>query len=667
MTTYLLPLLIMMLSLCPSGLAQPACPYTWSRPAYNSSDNCTCGDDIHEIVQCNSSTREVKVLLSYCMTYDNTSNEALLGSCPYFPIADSDKGYVPLPKYAEDLNHAVCHHDHRVGRLCGECEPGYSPSPLTYDHDCTLCNKTLVGHWIAFLVYQFVPVTIFFFMVLVCRLQVISGPLTAYIFFAQVYSCPKNVRMIEILGRQASGISKRTFLNFEEALVTLYGVWNLDFARPYLGDLCLGKSITTVETVAMEYIMPFYLILLTVFIFIVVELHGHGFKPIVILWRPLAVCLSKFRKEWKITDSLIHTMATFLLLSYTKLVVVSVRILDGSFLYGVDGKKSLVPFYSAQNDYFRGEHAAFATLAILTLSTLVAIPPIVLLLYPLRKYHVCMGVFCRPRLQNGLRTFVESFQGCYKDGTSNRYDFRYTAGWYFLLRIIVAVGELDNIFSSHFGQQIIILILFLTAVGFALLQPYKKYLLNVVDTFHFFTLALIHWLLLDDVYLLLLNRGNKLLGVIAFVSILPCVYGTLVTIYWVHFIKKFPQRFYRWLKCQPVRVQRSASTHLHTKVEEANSQTPLCETASDNSAGSFADRLANPAAYDALIPSRRKTLARHHQTKALLVNEGTQTSWRLSSCRLTSETSVELPQQPQPPTSSVVEIEKLSWEETVTD
>ena len=165
-------------------------------------------------------------------------------------------------------------------------------------------------------------------------------------------------------------------------------------------------------------------------------------------------------------------------------------------------------------------------------------------------------------------------------------------------------------------------------------------------------------------YLLLLNRVNKLLGV---VSILPCVYGTSVTIYWVHFIKKFPQRFFQWLKRRPVRVQRSASTHLHTKVEEANSQTPLCQTASDNSAGSFADRLANPAAYDALIPSRKKTLARHHQTKALLVNEGTQTSWRLSSDRLTSETSVELPQQPQLPTSSVVEIEKLSWEETVTD
>ena len=660
MASYLLFLHIVLLytsNVHTSGLAQPACPYTWSRPAHNSSDKCTCGDDIGGIVQCDSNTTEVKMLLSYCMTYSSTSNETVLGSCPFFPTTGSNDGYVPLPKCVEELNDAVCHHEHRVGRLCGECGPGYSPSLLTYYHDCIQCNKTLVGHHIALLTYQFLPATLFFFIVLVFRLEVISGPLTAFVFFAQVFSSPNNIRMIEILGGQTSGINKHTFFNFHKVLVTLYGVWNLDFARPYLGHLCPGK-MTTIEAVAMEYTIPFYLILLTVLTVTVVELHGCGFKPVVVVWRPLTACLSKFRKEWNITDSLIHTIATFLLLSYTKLVAVSVRILNGSFVYGVDGKKSLVPFYSSQNDYFRGEHAAFATLAILTLSTLVAIPPIVLLLYPLRKCHVCMGVFCRPRLRCGLRTFVESFQGSYKDGTSNRYDFRYTAGWYFLLRIIVAVGELDNEFSSHFGQQIIISILFLTAVGFAFLQPYKSYLLNIVDMFHFFTLSLIYWLLLNNMYLMLLNRGSELLGVVAFLSALPCVYILVFIIYWAYVIKKLPQRLNQRLKNGCSGWHRSGPVYAHTEIQEQNSQTPLCQTNSS----SFADRLANPTAYDALIPSRRKTLARHHQTKALLVNEETQTSGKLSSVRLTSEKCVVLPWQP--PTSSVM---NLSQEETVRD
>ena len=648
--------LTILVSLCTSGLGEPACPYTWSRPAHNSSDMCTCGADVGGIVQCDNDKREVGMLLSYCMTYDNTSNETVLGSCPFFPIDNSTNGYIALPTDIEELNRAVCHHANRKGRLCGECRSGYAPGPLSHDQECVQCHISPAGRWIAFFVYQFVPVTLFFFIVLLFRLQVISGPLTAFIFFAQVYSSPGHNKLFKLLSRQAPGNDPSFFFAFEKVLVTLYGIWNLDFARPYVGNLCVGESITTIESVAIDYIIPFYLMLLTVLIVAVVELHGRGFKPLVAVWRPLMFCCYKFRREWKLTDSLIHTIATFLLLSYTKLVVVSIRILNGAFLYDVDGNRvGVVPYYSAQNNYFHGEHAAFAILAILTLSTLVAIPPIVLLLYPLRKCHVCMGVFCRPRLRCGLRTFVESFQGSYKDGTSNRYDFRYTAGWYFLLRIIVAVGEVDNVFSSHFGQEIVALVLLLTAVGFALLQPYKKYLLNVVDALHFVTLSMIYWLLLSDVYLTLLNRGNNALGLIAFLSILPCVYVVSLTAYWVCCIKKLPQWLYLCSNGKRMGVQQSDSSV--NKEQEPDSQTPLCQPANDDT---FADRLANPTAYDALIPARRKALS-CKQTSTLLVHEETQTSGRFSSIEVTvtpKEENVVLPWQP--PTSSVIEVED-SW------
>ena len=668
MALYLLSLyLVILVSLCPSGLAQPRCPYTWSRPAHNSSNNCTCGDNVRGRVFCDDNQREVGMLLSYCMTYDNTSNETVLGSCPFFPTVHNINGYVPLPKYVDRLNHAVCGSLNRKGRLCGECQSGYSPGALSYDHECVQCNISLAGRWIAFLVYQFVPVTVFFFIVLAFKLEVISGPLTGFVFFAQVYSSPENIRLIELLGRQASGIDKNSFLNFHKVLVTIYGVWNLDFGRAYLADICLEERVTTIEAVAMEFIEPFYLILLTVLTFTVVELHGRGFKPVVVVWRPLTACFTKFRKEWNITDSLIHTIATFLLLSYTRLVVVSIRILNGTILYDIDGNRAaLVPYFSTENDYFYGEHAAFATLAILTVSTLVAIPPIVLLLYPLRKCHVCMSVFCRPRLQNGLRTFVESFQGSYKDGTSNRYDFRYTAGWYFLLRIIVTVGGADNAFSPHFGREAIALTLFITAVAFALLQPYKKYLLNVVDTFHFVTLSLIYWLLLNDVYLTVLNKGNNVLGLIAFLSILPCVYGVLVIVHWVCFVKKLPQRSYSWFKDRCVGLQRSDSISLPVNTKEPISQAPLYQPTSDYFEASFADRLANPATYDVLIPSRQKLYA-HLQQRSSAIAE-TQTSGELSGqfssfVRIhEEEESEELPRVPKPPTTSVVELKDSGWE-----
>ena len=280
-----------------------------------------------------------------------------------------------------------------------------------------------------------------------------------------------------------------------------------------------------------------------------------------------------------ITDSLIHTIAAFLLLSYTKLAVVSIRILNGSFLNDVYGNKvGFVPFFSPQNYYFHGEHGLFATLAIFTLLTFVAIPPIILLLYPFKKCNACLEKFCSTRPQHGLEIFVKSFQGYYKDGTSNRFDFRYTAGFYFILRIIVAVGELDSVFSSHFGQQTIGIILFFTAVGFAFFKPYTKNVLNAVDALHFVALSLIYWLLLSGVYSMLLNRGSRVLGGIAFLSILPCVY---ITVYLVCSLPCFKNpKFMKLRQC----FEKQESL-LNATEEDPDSQTPLCPS------HSFPDRL----------------------------------------------------------------------------
>ena len=87
MALFFLSLCIAILvSLCTSGVeGSHSCPYTWSRPAYHSSDNCTCGDSVRGRVECNENNREVKILLAYCMTYDNTSNETLFWKLSFFP------------------------------------------------------------------------------------------------------------------------------------------------------------------------------------------------------------------------------------------------------------------------------------------------------------------------------------------------------------------------------------------------------------------------------------------------------------------------------------------------------------------------------------------------------------------------------------------------------
>ena len=121
---------------------------------------------------------------------------------------------------------------------------------------------------------------------------------------------------------------------------------------------------------------------------------------IVLLWKPFAVCFSKWKQQWSITESLIHTIATFILLSYNKLLVVSIRILNGSLVRDSVGTTRLVPYYAANQGYFTGSHVGFATLAVLVL-LVVCIPPTLLLLYPFRAFQLCMGRCCHARLQHG--------------------------------------------------------------------------------------------------------------------------------------------------------------------------------------------------------------------------------------------------------------------------
>lgn len=596
-------LLLLLLCMLPASLGEdtPCSATTWFVPSSSNtstSGGCVCSDVARSLVHCNTDTREIHLLLTYCMTFDNSSGRTVVGSCPYFPTANYSEGYVQLPEEVVELNEFVCGEGYRKGRLCSECVEGYAPSPLSYDHECVECSLTWAARWSVFLFQQFLPVTVFYFAVLILRLEIVSQP--ASILFAQVYSSPELIRLIELLATRVDYLNIKIFLNYEGVLVSLYGIWNLDFFRPYLAQICLEEDLTTIDVLGLEYLVPVYVIVLTVITYVVTELHGRGFRPIVLLWKPFAVCFSKWKQQWSITESLIHTIATFILLSYNKLLVVSIRILNGSLVRDSVGTTRLVPYYAANQGYFTGSHVGFATLAVLVL-LVVCIPPTLLLLYPFRAFQLCMGRCCHARLQHGLRTFVECFQGFLKNGSDGEFDCRYVAGWYFVLRIIIAIGGIDSPFSLHFGRQAIGLILFLTAIAFALLQPYKKRHLTVVDTLHFVVLSLIYWLLLNAVYLSLLDTEYHLLGVVAFLGILPLLYSVVRLAYWVLYEKKLLH-----VLCDCIRKLRKGPSR-----SESDPTTPLNPSVPTNDLdASFADRLANPELYDVLIPSRQAVLNR---------------------------------------------------------
>ena len=79
------------------------------------------------------------------------------------------------------------------------------------------------------------------------------------------------------------------------------------------------------QAVAVDYVIPLYVVWLTgmTYLIHVVELHDRDFELIVWCWKPFR-CTHRFRWNWNMKDSLIETFAV---LSYSKLAIVSIRLL----------------------------------------------------------------------------------------------------------------------------------------------------------------------------------------------------------------------------------------------------------------------------------------------------------------------------------------------------
>ena len=162
------------------------------------------------------------------------------------------------------------------------------------------------------------------------------------------------------------------------------------------------------------------------------------FKIFVYLWMPFRNCC----RNWDSLESLIHAFSAFLLLSYSKILLTSLTLLKSTNypLFNISGNivSPMAVYYDASFKYFGTEHLPFALLAILVLAIFTVQPVLILLLYPTRVFQRCLGC-CNTRWQLALRTFVDAFQGCYKDGTADTPDWRCFSGLYLLFFITVNV------------------------------------------------------------------------------------------------------------------------------------------------------------------------------------------------------------------------------------
>ena len=178
----------------------------------------------------------------------------------------------------------------RKGLVCSECADGLGPSVTSFGYRCVNCTDAWYGVPL-FLLLEFVPITVLYLVILVFQISITSAPMPCFIMYAQFIAI--------IFDSNSSKPVTKIFLtdNWDfrldmQIIVTLYGLFNLDFCRYniILPPYCVSSKLKSIHIAFLGYISAFYPILLIFLTWIFVELHGRNFRPLVWLWRPFHRC-----------------------------------------------------------------------------------------------------------------------------------------------------------------------------------------------------------------------------------------------------------------------------------------------------------------------------------------------------------------------------------------
>ena len=449
------------------------CP-TWFIPDQDDPNMCDCGDCGTGNVYCLRDD-QVGIGALHCMTY--TDGQTLFGHCPYAVSnsIDVNTQVTVLPKNVSELNKFVCGKFNRIGLLCSQCRDNLTLAALSYSRICMECSDTDMRKGIVlFLALAFIPTTAFFLLVMVCGIDISSGPMNAVLIVLQVNLAQINQAPPSIIVSSANSPSyKHTVIT----LLTFVGIWNLDFLRYVFPSFCISKSLTSLQAQLLEYTIAVYPLFIIIITYILVELHDRGNCLIVILWKPFQkVFRFQCFKDLNVKYSLIKTFATFLLLVYARIFFITSTLLHYNYVVNATGDTvHSVLYMDASITYFSSTHIPYVVLAIIMIVIFNLIPLLLLLLYPTKCFQLFLG--CFPNVNwHPLRAFMDIFQGCYKNGTDGTRDYRYFAALNLLVRILILL-------PFNISMMRLILVPWMFTLMLLSMRPYQKDALNIWDSF----------------------------------------------------------------------------------------------------------------------------------------------------------------------------------------
>lgn len=415
----------------------------------------------------------------------------------------------------------------RKGYLCSRCKKGYG---LAISNVFMSCVQRRFNHgegWIFYIMLQLSPVIILFTTLFVIRVSVAKPPLNAYVTFCHLSLAALFVHFHRFLS---------PFVNDSPALIQAHyvsmvatGVWAMSFTGLIRGvgitDFCVDTNINIQQAFILTQIKSLFPLLLIAFTYMCIQLHNWNFKLIVWLWKPFRRCFSHYAEVWNSKLSLVDVFSTYLLLSYSRYIIVLYFMYSFQHTYRAPGGWNRMTrlLYNPSVTYFHlSEHLPYALVLLFTLLT-VAVPPVLLLAFYQTK--LLQRILSCVHLQHKLsiHIFVDLFQGCYRNGLDGGYDLRFTASFYIILRIAVLLTYIgcNNTSFTSCDTLLMFIWVFLLLLFFSIVRPYKDQCMNVVDSLLLAGLELIYLLLCSTSYSVE-NKTFNLLMLVLVLIIMTC-------------------------------------------------------------------------------------------------------------------------------------------------
>ena len=366
----------------------PCPPAFYAMRNSSNSTTCTCEGTYGGVVICEQQSFSAYLRRGYWMGLDS-SNQVIVGTCSYTPTFALKNGYIKLPNKSRDLESILCYPANRKGMFCGLCRQGYAPSINTNTFKCVKCtHKDAAINWIYYLLLEILPITIFFFVVVLFHISVTRGSANGFIFFAQLLTTT-----FEIDGDNTIPIKKFTSSapTLQKLYEVPYGIWNLNFFTSVVPPFCLSPNLNTLGVLSLHYILAIYPLLLIVVFYFMISLYNRGVQPIFCLCKPVHRIFGSLQRRWNLNRSTIDAFSTFLVLSYTKFTVVSIYILTPTTVQDSTGSRTgRHVYFEGDVGYLSSKHIPYVTIALFVMITFVLLPPLILLVYPLKMIEILM-------------------------------------------------------------------------------------------------------------------------------------------------------------------------------------------------------------------------------------------------------------------------------------